>query len=115
VDIVRRTGGAVLFPAWAFALFQLRYSDLDAGHSDALNDEVLVLLDLARATVTIDAIGYQKDLVKYIRLQQADDVLTVKDNQAHAAGRAGGDSQPGARGAVQGSSPHCPPHGGRDV
>ena len=43
--------------------------------------EVLVLLDLAGTTVTIDVIGCQKDLAQRIRSQPADDVLTVKENQ----------------------------------
>ena len=43
--------------------------------------EVLALLALTGTTVTVDAIGCQKDLARHIRSQQADYVLTVKDNQ----------------------------------
>ena len=43
--------------------------------------EVLALLDLAGATVTLDALGCQKELARHIRSQQADYVLTVKENQ----------------------------------
>ena len=43
--------------------------------------EVLALLNLAGTTVTVDAMGCQKDLARHIRSQQADYVLTVKDNQ----------------------------------
>ena len=42
---------------------------------------VLALLDLAGATITLDALGCQKELARYIRSQQADYVLTVKENQ----------------------------------
>ena len=43
--------------------------------------EVLALLALTGTTVTVDAMGCQKDLARHIRSQQADYVLTVKDNQ----------------------------------
>ena len=43
--------------------------------------EVMALLDLAGTTVTVDAMGCRKDLARHIRSQQADHVLTVKDNQ----------------------------------
>ena len=61
---------------------------LDAGFAQwvqtlhgLLTGQVLALLDLAGTTVTVDAMGCQKDLVRHIRSQQADYVLTVKDNQ----------------------------------
>ena len=43
--------------------------------------EVLALLDLTGITVTVDAMGCQKDLARHIRSQQTGYVLTVKDNQ----------------------------------
>ncbi|MCY3659214.1 MAG: ISAs1 family transposase [Caldilineaceae bacterium] len=43
--------------------------------------EVLALLTLAGATVTLDALGCQKELVRHIQSQQTDYVLTVKGNQ----------------------------------
>lgn len=54
-----------------------------AAQSNAITTipDVLTLLDLAGATITLDVIGCQKELVRHIRLQQADSVLTVKENQ----------------------------------
>lgn len=43
--------------------------------------QVLALLDLQGALVSIDAIGCQKDIVKLIRQQGGDYLLAVKDNQ----------------------------------
>ena len=45
------------------------------------NRLVLALLDLTGTTVTVDAMGCQKDLARHIRSQQADYVLAIKDNQ----------------------------------
>jgi predicted transposase YbfD/YdcC len=43
--------------------------------------EVLKMLDLAGALVSIDAIGCQKEIAKQIRDEQGDYLLAVKDNQ----------------------------------
>jgi predicted transposase YbfD/YdcC len=43
--------------------------------------QLLELLDLRGCIVTIDAIGCQKEIATAIRTQQADYVLTIKDNQ----------------------------------
>ena len=61
------------------------------------------VLDLAGATVTLDALGCQKELARHIRSQQADYVLTVKANQR-------GNLQRGTRGTVRGLSLYRPPH-----
>jgi predicted transposase YbfD/YdcC len=42
--------------------------------------ELLRLLDLKGAVVTIDALGWQKEIAKTITEQEADDVLALKDN-----------------------------------
>jgi predicted transposase YbfD/YdcC len=44
--------------------------------------KLLKLLDIEGATVTIDAIGCQKDIAAQIREQEADYVLALKENQA---------------------------------
>ena len=46
-----------------------------------LTSQVVALRDLAGATITLDALSCQKELVRYIRSQQSDYVLTVKENQ----------------------------------
>jgi predicted transposase YbfD/YdcC len=43
--------------------------------------KLLAMLDLGGALVTIDAMGCQKDIAKQIRQQEADYLLTVKENQ----------------------------------
>ncbi|MCC7086208.1 MAG: ISAs1 family transposase, partial [Pirellulales bacterium] len=45
--------------------------------------ELLKLLNLKGCTVTIDAMGCQKEIVKAIREAKAHYVLAVKDNQPH--------------------------------
>jgi predicted transposase YbfD/YdcC len=45
--------------------------------------ELLKLLNLKGCTVTIDAMGCQKEIVQEIRDAQAHYVLAVKDNQPH--------------------------------
>ena len=50
-------------------------------HEIAAIPEVLALLDWAGATVTLDALGCQKARARHIRSQQADHVLTVKENR----------------------------------
>ena len=45
--------------------------------------ELLGLLEIAGALVTIDAMGCQKEIAEKIRDQQADYVLAVKENQPH--------------------------------
>ena len=52
-----------------------------AAKSNAITD-IPKVPDLGGTTGTTDAIGCRKDLVKHIRLQQADYVLTVKDRQS---------------------------------
>ncbi len=45
--------------------------------------ELLALLDLKGALVTLDAMGCQKEIAKEIIARKGDYVLTVKDNQEH--------------------------------
>jgi predicted transposase YbfD/YdcC len=58
-----------------------------AGHSNEITaiPELLRLLDLRGATVTIDAMGCQKEIARQLRGQGADYVLAVKDNQKNLA------------------------------
>ena len=51
------------------------------GNEITILPELLGLLDLAGATVSIDAIGCQRHIAQGIRDKQADYVLCVKDNQ----------------------------------
>jgi predicted transposase YbfD/YdcC len=72
-----------LVSAWAtergVVLGQVATSD----HSNEITaiPELLRLLDLRGATVTIDAMGCQKEIVRQLREQGADYVLAVKGNQ----------------------------------
>ena len=72
-----------LISAWAgqnrLVLAQ-RAVDSHSNEITAIPD-LLTLLDLKGATVTIDAMGCQKDIVAAIRAQGADYVITVKGNQ----------------------------------
>jgi hypothetical protein len=45
--------------------------------------KLLEILEIAGALVTIDAMGCQKEIAAAIRVQQADYVLAVKENQPH--------------------------------
>jgi predicted transposase YbfD/YdcC len=45
--------------------------------------KLLEMLEIAGALVTIDAMGCQKEIAAKIRVQQADYVLAVKENQPH--------------------------------
>jgi predicted transposase YbfD/YdcC len=53
------------------------------GHSNEITalPELVALLDLKGATVTLDAMGCQKEVVEALRDQGADYVITVKGNQ----------------------------------
>jgi predicted transposase YbfD/YdcC len=87
---LRRSGSAKLGPlhlvsAWATA----QHLSLGQVAVDAKSNEItaipalLELLDLAGAVVTIDAMGCQKAIAKKVVEQDADYVLTVKENQEH--------------------------------
>jgi predicted transposase YbfD/YdcC len=58
-----------------------------ADHSNEITaiPQLLRLLDVRGATVTIDAMGCQKEIARQVREQGADYVLAVKDNQKHLA------------------------------
>src|SRR5207237_7749309 len=58
-----------------------------ADHSNEITaiPVLLQLLDVRGATVTIDAMGCQKEIARQLRQQGADYVLAVKDNQKHLA------------------------------
>ena len=58
-----------------------------ADHSNEITaiPQLLQLLDVRGATVTIDAMGCQKEIARQVREQGADYVLAVKDNQKHLA------------------------------
>jgi predicted transposase YbfD/YdcC len=58
-----------------------------ADHSNEITaiPKLLQLLDVRGATVTIDAMGCQKEIARQVRQQGADYVLAVKDNQKHLA------------------------------
>ena len=45
--------------------------------------KLLQRLDLRGATVTLDAMGCQKEIAKVITEQGADDVLALKNNHRH--------------------------------
>jgi predicted transposase YbfD/YdcC len=87
---LRRSGSAKLGPlhlvsAWATA----QHLSLGQVAVDEKSNEItaipalLELLDLAGAVVTIDAMGCQKAIAEKIVQQDADYVLTVKENQEH--------------------------------
>jgi predicted transposase YbfD/YdcC len=87
---LRGSGSAKLGPlhlvsAWATAQ-RLSLGQLAVdGKSNEITaiPALLELLDLAGAIVTIDAMGCQKAIARQLVEQQADYVLTVKDNQPH--------------------------------
>ena len=72
-----------LVSAWAtqqgVVLGQVRTPD----HSNEITaiPVLLQMLDVRGATVTIDAMGCQKEIARQVRQQGADYVLAVKDNQ----------------------------------
>jgi predicted transposase YbfD/YdcC len=87
---LRGSGSAKLGPlhlvsAWATA----QHLSLGQVAVDEKSNEItaipalLDLLDLAGAVVTIDAMGCQKTIARKIVEQEADYVLTVKENQGH--------------------------------
>lgn len=59
-----------------------------ADHSNEITaiPQLLQLLDVRGAIVTIDAMGCQKEIARQVREQGADYVLAVKDNQKNLAG-----------------------------
>jgi predicted transposase YbfD/YdcC len=72
-----------LVNAWAVEnhLFLGQVAVADGGHEITAMPELLKVLDLQGALVTIDAAGCQKEIVKQIRAQGGDYVVTVKGNQ----------------------------------
>ena len=77
----------------------------DGSHEIAAIPELLRVLDLAGAMVTIDAAGCQKEIAEQIREQGGDYLLAVKGNQpALHDGRAGGVRAGRARPTSPGSS-----------
>ena len=69
--------------AWAVEnrLFLGQASVAEGSHEIAALPELLRVLDLKGALVTIDAAGCQKEVVKQVREQGGDYLLTVKGNQ----------------------------------
>jgi predicted transposase YbfD/YdcC len=68
-------------------LGQLATARLSSPKSDCKSNEItaipklLAMLDLANATITIDAMGCQREIAGQIRKQQGHYILAVKDNQ----------------------------------
>ena len=87
---LRRSGSAQLGPlhlvsAWATAQ-HLSLGQVAVGEKSneiTAIPALLELLDLAGAVVTIDAMGCQKAIAQKVVEQEADYVLTVKENQEH--------------------------------
>lgn len=77
-------GALHMISAWVSAnrlvLGQLKVEDI--ANEIAAIPHLLGLLELDGATVTIDAMGCQKEIARTIAEQGADDVLALKDNQA---------------------------------
>jgi Transposase DDE domain len=87
---LRHAGSGSLGPlpvvsAWATANHLALGEVAVAEKSNAITaiPQLLELLDVTGALVTIDAMGCQKDIAQKIRDKQADYVLTVKENQPH--------------------------------
>jgi predicted transposase YbfD/YdcC len=72
-----------LVNAWAVEnhLFLGQVAVADGSHEIAALPELLRALDLAGALVTIDAAGCQKEVVRQVREQGGDYLVTVKGNQ----------------------------------
>jgi predicted transposase YbfD/YdcC len=72
-----------LVNAWAVEnhLFLGQVAVADGSHEIAAMPELLKLLDLEGALVTIDAAGCQKEIVEQIRAQGGDYLVAVKGNQ----------------------------------
>jgi DDE_Tnp_1-associated/Transposase DDE domain len=80
--------------AWASAnslVLGQRKTDAKSNEITAI-PELLRSLELVGATVTIDAIGCQKNIAEQIVKQKADYVLAVKENQPTLLARARGDT-----------------------
>ena len=60
-----------------------QYATEDKSNEITAIPELLKLLNLKGCTVTIDAMGCQKEIAAEIRAQKADYVLAVKENQPH--------------------------------
>lgn len=60
-----------------------QYATEDKSNEITAIPQLLKLLNLKGCTVTIDAMGCQKEIVAAIRAGEADYVLTVKENQPH--------------------------------
>jgi predicted transposase YbfD/YdcC len=76
-----------LVSAWATRHGVVLGQVATADHSNEIMaiPPLLRLMDLRGATVTIDAMGCQKEIARQLREQGADYVLAVKDNQKHLA------------------------------
>jgi len=76
-----------LVSAWATKHGVVLGQVATADHSNEITaiPRLLQLLDLRGATVTIDAMGCQKEIARQVRAQGADYVLAVKDNQPSLA------------------------------
>lgn len=84
----RRRGGLAalhLVTAWSSEnhLTLAQYATEDKSNEITAIPELLKLLNLKGCTVTIDAMGCQKEIAAGIRDAKADYVLAVKDNQPH--------------------------------
>lgn len=90
-----------LVNAWAVEnhLFLGQVAVADGSHEIAAMPELLKVLDLKGALVTIDAAGCQKEIVRQIRAQGGDYLVTVKGNQpalqraVHAAFERAGEAE----------------------
>jgi predicted transposase YbfD/YdcC len=82
-DTAAGKGALHLVSAWAGQNHLVLGQQAVDGHSNEITaiPELLALLDLQGATVTLDAMGCQKEVVEAIRAQGADYVITVKGNQ----------------------------------
>ena len=82
-DTAAGTSALHLVSAWAAQNHLLLGQRAVDGHSNEITaiPELLAVLDLKGATVTLDAMGCQKEVVEAIRAQGADYVIPVKGNQ----------------------------------
>ena len=82
-DTYHKKGAIYLVNAWAsenrLVLGQFRIEG--KGHEIEGIKQLLALLDIKGSTITIDAIGCQKEIVTQIIEQEADYLIAVKDNQ----------------------------------
>ena len=72
-----------LVSAWATGQGVVLGQVATADHSNEITaiPRLLHVLDLKGATVTIDAMGCQKEIARHVHAQGADYVLAVKENQ----------------------------------